>query len=163
MQCPYCDSPDHRVIDTRESGNGIRRRRECRSCGERFTTYERIAHARAAVIKRDGSREPFAQEKLAASIRRAFAKGEVSEDQIQSMAEEIERQVQALGRPEVASGIIGRRVLERLREAGDLPYLRYASVHRRLRDADSLVEEIAEFRAWKEREEELENQLKLSI
>lgn len=163
MRCPYCDSPDHGVIDTRESGAAIRRRRECLSCGERFTTYERIAHAQAVVIKRDGSREPFSRVKLAAGIRRAFAKDEVSEDQVQTMAEEIEGQLNALGRPEVSSRIIGRRVLERLREAGDLPYLRYASVHRRLRDADSLVDEIAEFRAWKEREEELENQLKLSI
>ena len=163
MRCPYCSYPDSRVVDTRLAGECIRRRRECPNCQQRFTTYERMATVHLKVIKRDGRRQPFDSQKLMTGIRKACAKRPVSAEAIEAIAEEVERNLYEMGRSEVKSTLIGRLVLERLRRLDDVAYLRFASVHRRFPDVDTLVEEIEDYKEWKKREAELEAQLRLSI
>lgn len=162
MKCPYCSTPDTRVIDTRETAEGIRRRRECVN-GHRFTTHERVAKAPLTVIKRDGGREEFVLEKLTAGMLKATANGPIPEERVREVAKEIQEELLDMGRAEVESAIIGSLVMRRLRELDPVAYLRFASVYRRYRDLDSLAQEIQEFKEWKQREEELEHQLKLSL
>lgn len=163
MKCPYCDRKDTRVIDTREVGEGVRRRRECKSCQQRFTTYERVAKTSLLVVKRDGRREPFDSDKLLKGILRACAKRPIPTETIEQMVKEIERELYELGRAEVESERIGKMVMTRLRELDDVAYVRFASVYRRFRDVDTLAEEIEEFKEWKKREAELEDQLPLEL
>lgn len=163
MKCPYCSSGDSKVIDTREARGRIRRRRECINCQQRFTTYEMVVTLPLAVIKRDRRHQPFESEKLVTGIRKACAKRPVSKEEVEGLAEEVERELYEMGQPEVESALIGKLVLERLRELDDVAYLRFASVHRRFPDVDTLAEEIEDYREWKRREEELEAQLRLSL
>lgn len=163
MKCPYCSSGDSKVIDTREARGRIRRRRECINCQQRFTTYEMVVTLPLAVIKRDRRHQPFESEKLVTGIRKACAKRPVSKEEVEGLAEEVERELYEIGQPEVESALIGKLVLERLRELDDVAYLRFASVHRRFPDVDTLAEEIEDYREWKRREEELEAQLRLSL
>lgn len=163
MRCPYCSYPDSRVVDTRLAGERIRRRRECLSCQQRFTTYEGVTAVPLTVIKRDGRLQPFDSQKLMAGIHKACAKRPISEEAIEAIAEEVERDLYEMGQSEVKSILIGRLVLERLRGLDDVAYLRFASVHRRFPDVDTLEEEIKDYREWKRREAELEAQLRLSI
>lgn len=163
MKCPYCANRDTRVIDTREVGDGVRRRRECKSCDQRFTTYERVARNSLAVVKRDGRREPFDSQKLLNGIVRACAKRPIPMETLEELVQEIEREVYQLGKAEVQSRDIGRMVVGRLRELDDVAYVRFASVYRRFEDVETLVEEIEDFREWKRREAELEDQLPLDL
>lgn len=163
MKCPYCAKKDTRVIDTREVGEGIRRRRECKNCQQRFTTYERVAKTSLLVVKRDGRREAFDSDKLLNGMLRACAKRPISTETLQQIAKDIERELYELGKAEVQSDIIGKMVAERLRELDDVAYVRFASVYRRFQDVDSLAEEIEEFKEWKRRETELESQLPLKL
>ncbi|MFQ6000976.1 MAG: transcriptional regulator NrdR [Anaerolineae bacterium] len=163
MKCPYCSSGDSRVIDTREARGRIRRRRECINCHQRFTTYEMIATVPLTVIKRDGRRQPFESGKLVNGIRKACAKRAISKEQVETLAEEVERELYEMGQSEVKSALIGKLVLERLRELDDVAYLRFASVHLRFPNVDTLAEEIEDYKEWKRREEELEAQLRLSL
>lgn len=163
MKCPYCSSGDSKVIDTREARGRIRRRRECINCQQRFTTYEMVVTLPLAVIKRDRRHQPFESEKLVTGIRKACAKRPISKEEVEGLAEEVERELYEIGQPEVESALIGKIVLERLRELDDVAYLRFASVHRRFPDVDTLAEEIEDYREWKRREEELEAQLRLSL
>jgi transcriptional repressor NrdR len=163
MKCPYCGKKDTKVIDTREVGEGIRRRRECKSCQQRFTTYERVARTSLLVVKRDARREPFDSEKLLKGILRACAKRPIPTETLEEMVKDIERELYELGRAEVKSDVIGKMVMERLRELDDVAYVRFASVYRRFQDVDSLAEEIEEFKEWKRREAELEAQLRLEL
>jgi transcriptional repressor NrdR len=163
MKCPYCGRKHTRVIDTREVSEGIRRRRECRNCQQRFTTYERVAKTSLFVVKRDGRREPFDSDKLLSGILLACAKRPIPTEIPEQMVNEIERELYELGRAEVESEIIGKMVMTRLRELDDVAYVRFASVYRRFRDVDSLADEIEEFREWKRREAELESQLPLDL
>lgn len=150
MRCPYCQEGDSRVIDTREVGNTIRRRRECTRCGQRFTTYERLSPVSLFVVKRDGRREPFDREKLYHGIYKACAKRPISEEQIEKLVSRIESELFALGKAEVESKVIGEMVMEQLRDLDDVAYVRFASVYRRFKDVDGLVEEIKEFKKWKQ-------------
>ncbi len=163
MKCPYCGKKATKVIDTREVGEGIRRRRECKSCQQRFTTYERVATASLQVVKRDGRREPFDSGKLLKGILRACAKRPIPTETLEQMVKDIERDLYELGRAEVESEVIGRMVMEHLRELDDVAYVRFASVYRRFQDVDTLAEEIEEFKEWKRREAELEAQLRLEL
>ncbi|MBI3286888.1 MAG: transcriptional repressor NrdR [Chloroflexi bacterium] len=163
MRCPYCAHLETKVIDTRETSESIRRRRECLNCQQRFTTYERVAKAHLSVVKRTGEREEFDLEKLAAGIRKAVAKRPVPPETPEVLAKEIEAELLDLGRAELDSGLIGSLVMRRLRELDDVAYVRFASVYRRYPNVESLVEEIEEFREWKRREAELEAQLKLGL
>ena len=165
MKCPFCGaSSQHiRVIDTREVIDGIRRRRECDQCDQRFTTYERVASLNLLVIKRDGRREDFDRDKLVKSMRIACSKRPVSSYAIEQAAQEIEARLYALGKSEVDSLRIGEMVMDHLQDIDDVAYVRYASVYRRFRNVDSMAEEIQHLQARKRREEELKNQIPLPI
>ncbi len=163
MRCPYCAKEDSKVIDTRESDETIRRRRECLNCGRRFTTYERVAQTSLMVIKQDGRREAFDRQKLLNGILRACAKRPVPMQAIESVVDDIEMQLHALGRSEVDSQKIGQMVMDRLRQLDDVAYVRFASVYRRFADLESLQAEIQRLRERKEREQEQKAQLKLAM
>ncbi|MEA3345768.1 MAG: transcriptional regulator NrdR [Chloroflexota bacterium] len=142
MRCPYCDSDDTRVIDTRHSGNSIRRRRECQSCGRRFTTYERAVLNAPQVVKRDGRREDWDFNKLLGGLRTACAKLPIASEAIERLAREVEVEVIDLGQQEVESEEIGSRVLEKLRDLDKVAYIRFASVHLPLADLEALKQEM---------------------
>jgi transcriptional repressor NrdR len=165
MKCPFCGASSQfiRVIDTREVTDGIRRRRECDQCEQRFTTYERIATTSMQVVKRDGRREEFDREKLVKSMRIACSKRPVSSYAIEQAAHEIETRLYALGKSEIDSLRIGEMVMEQLRDIDDVAFVRFASVYRRFRDVDSIAEEIQHLQARKRREEELKNQMPLPM
>ncbi len=163
MKCPYCGTNDTRVIDTREVGEGIRRRRECKTCQQRFTTYERVAKISLLVAKRDGRREPFDSDKLLSGILQACTKRPIPVETLQQMVKDMERGLYELGQAEVESEHIGRMVMSRLRELDDVAYVRFASVYRRFQDVETLAEEIEGFKEWKRRQAELEAQLPLEL
>ena len=144
MQCPYCDFEDTKVIDSRlsETKDAIRRRRECLSCGKRFTTYERREPLKLMVIKRDGGKEPFDREKLRAGLTKACAKQRVTEEQIELMVDEIEAELRDRRRHEVTSRRLGDMVLIRLRRLDMVAYLRFASVYRQYTDVDQFRSEL---------------------
>jgi transcriptional repressor NrdR len=144
VQCPYCDFEDTKVIDSRlsETKDAIRRRRECLSCGKRFTTYERREPLKLMVIKRDGSKEPFDREKLRAGLAKACAKQRITEEQIELMVDEIEAELRDRRRHEVTSRRLGDMVLIRLRRLDMVAYLRFASVYRQYTDVDQFRSEL---------------------
>ncbi len=141
MRCPACGSQDSRVLDSRpvEDGASIKRRRECPSCGKRFTTYEVVDNVPISVLKRDGRQEFFDKHKLAVGIKRACQKRPVDAEGI---ANSIEVELQNSIITEISSQKIGEMVLERLREMDIVSYIRFASVYREFRDIDSFMEEI---------------------
>src|SRR3989304_3370411 len=142
MRCPYCGYADTKVTDSRESDDGIRRRRECLDCGRRFTTYERV-QAVLAVVKKDGRREEFSREKVRAGIRRSCAKLPISAAEIDAIVEDVETALHA--RPassgEVSSSEIGDLVMERLRELNHVAYVRFASHYRNFLSLEELQSE----------------------
>ncbi len=142
MRCPFCSSEDTHVKDSRpaEGGAAIRRRRECASCGARFTTYERVQLRELTVIKRSGKRVPFDREKLARSVRIALRKREVDEERVEQMISGIIRQLESRGDPEVPSHVIGELVMEGLKRLDDVAFVRYASVYRNFREASDFCE-----------------------
>lgn len=144
MRCPFCGGTNSRVIDTREVGEGIRRRRECQDCGQRFTTYERVAKVNLMVIKRDGRREPFDREKLLEGLWKACAKRPIPSDQVEDIATSIESNLYRLGQSEVPSRVIGEMVMDRLRELDGVAYVRFASVYRSFADLQALKREVDE-------------------
>lgn len=163
MKCPFCNGNDTRVVDTREVADGIRRRRECQECGQRFTTYERVAALNLLVVKRDGRREEFDLDKMLKSMRAACSKRPVPQRDLQEAAREIEAELYALGRGEVDSLRIGELVMDRLRHIDDVAYVRFASVYRRFQDVGAMVDEITALQERKRREEELKRQMPLPL
>ena len=145
MRCPNCQGPETRVTDSRDTGEDIRRRRECLNCGVRFTTYERIQHAALAVAKRDGRREEFDREKLLRSVRLACVKRPLPTGALEKLVDEIENDLQRLGRAEVPASVIGDTVLTRLRTLDPVAYVRYASVYRDFDSLEGFVEEIQRY------------------
>ena len=143
MRCPKCGSRDDKVIDSRQSrdSSSIRRRRECLSCGYRFTTYEEIERSDLRVVKRDRTHEPFDRRKLATSIAKAFEKRSTSLLTLEEMVDDIVHDLETSGR-EVSSTDIGGKVLERLRGTDEVAYLRYASVHQRFQEAGEFVDAV---------------------
>jgi transcriptional repressor NrdR len=131
MRCPWCRADDDRVVDSRptEDGGAIRRRRVCRACGRRFTTYERIEEVGLLVTKRDGSTEPFDRDKLEGGIRKALAGRPISPIQVEQMVERIEGRIRRKG-PTVTSRQVGAEVLAALQRTDEVAYLRYASVYK---------------------------------
>ena len=146
MRCQFCGHPDSRVTDSREVENGIRRRRECRQCEERFTTYERIQSTALIVSKHDNRREEFNLDKLVNGIRKACAKRPISSKTIEKMVEDIETELQNLGQGEVPSEIIGEMVMERLISVDRVAYIRYASVYRDFQDIESFERVVKDLR-----------------
>ena len=141
MKCPVCNFADSRVLDSRpvDEGSSIKRRRECPSCGKRFTTYEVVDTVPIAVVKRDGRREFFDKHKLSLGIRRACQKRPVDSDAI---AASIESELQNSIVTEISSRELGELVLARLKEIDMISYIRFASVYREYRDIDSFMQEI---------------------
>ena len=143
MRCPYCQKDSSKVLDTNhDSQGGIRRRRECLDCGQRFSTYERAILATPLLIKQDGAREEFDREKLARGIRIACAKRPVSAADIDRMLGQIETQLQKLGKAEVPSRTVGDLVIAALKELDQIAYIRYAIVYLGLDDLHALRNEI---------------------
>lgn len=143
MRCPYCHNENSRVIDTsHDSRGGIRRRRECESCGQRFSTYERAILATPLIIKQDGTREEFDRDKLLRGIRISCAKRPVSATDIERLVGEIEAALQAMGRSEVSSRVVGDMVIAGLKELDLIAYIRYAIVYLGLDDLGSIRNEI---------------------
>jgi transcriptional repressor NrdR len=163
MQCPYCAREQNKVIDTRESDETIRRRRQCLNCGKRFTTYERIAQTGLMVIKQDSRREAFDRQKLMSGIVKACAKRPVPMEAIEAIVDEIEMELHALGKSEVDSQKIGLMLMERLRVLDDVAYVRFASVYRRFADLDSLSIEIQRLKEKKQREAEERLQVRMAL
>jgi len=141
MFCPHCKSTDHRVVDTRGAGDGIRRRRECHQCGGRFTTYEQVA-ASLMVVKSDGRREPYDRQKLLGGIRIACAKRPIAMADMERLVERVEEQLYNLGRSEVLSDAIGEVVLKELKELDLVAYIRFATVYLQLQDLYAVRNEI---------------------
>ena len=142
MKCPYCGSIDSRVLDTREVGEGIRRRRECQDCNQRFTTYEQVAKMNLLVVKRDGRREPFDRQKLFEGVLRACTKRPVSSEAIEQLVTAVETGLYNLGKAEVPSRVIGELVIERLRDLDEVAYVRFASVYRSFSGLEALKREV---------------------
>lgn len=140
MRCPFCRTDDTRVVDSREQSGGdtIRRRRECVACHRRFTTYERVEAVSLAVIKKDGRREEFNQEKLRQKLRVALTKRPVSEAQIDQVISRVEGELLAKNVREVPSEEVGEAVLRQLRDLDQVAYIRFASVYRQFADLDEL-------------------------
>lgn len=149
MRCPHCGHSDSKVTDSREVESGIRRRRECRSCGVRFTTYERVQSTALMVSKRDNRREEFNREKLFSGIRKACAKRPIASRTIEKTVEDIESELQHLGQAEVPSKIIGEMVMERLKNLDRVAYIRYASVYRDFQDIESFEQAVSDLRDGK--------------
>jgi len=144
MKCPYCYVPESKVIDSRATDNGasIRRRRECSSCGRKFTTYERVENMVMMVIKKDGSRQSFDRNKIASGIRRACEKRPVTAAQIDEAVSSIEMQVYNKFNKEISSIDIGELVMNKLQEIDDVAYVRFASVYRQFKDLNTFVDEL---------------------
>ena len=144
MKCPNCGADDDKVLDSRPARNGaaVRRRRECSSCGRRYTTFEEIAADETYVVKTDGRREPFDRLKIDRAIRRACGKRPVSDDQIRSMTDDIVAAIPAGA--EIKSSRIAELVMERLKETDDVAYIRFASVYRRFTDVAQFVAAITD-------------------
>ena len=146
MRCPYCSNSESKVTDSRVTDSGIRRRRECHSCGWRFTTYERVQATPLMVSKRDGRREEFDREKLVSGIRKACAKRPVSSRAIEKMVDEIETDLRQRGGGELPASDLGIMVMDRLREIDRVAYIRYASVYRDFQDIESFEEAVRDLR-----------------
>ena len=146
MRCPYCDHSDVRVVDSRDAAEGIRRRRECHFCGQRFTTLEQVQAAALLVAKHDGRREHFSREKVHAGVLLACAKRPVSVEDVDGLVVGVERELERVGRPEVPSALIGEMVMERLRALDRVAYVRFASIYRNFQDIDSFAQEVESLR-----------------
>ena len=143
MRCPYCQHEKSMVLDTtHDSRGGVRRRRECEGCGQRFTTVERPLLATPLIIKKDGTREEFDREKLMRGIRIACAKRPVPAATIDRLVGEIETSLQRMGRSEVSSRVVGDIVISGLKELDHIAYIRFASVYRSFKDVDEFKKEL---------------------
>lgn len=144
MRCPTCETRDTRVIDSRDLDDAatIRRRRECVACGARFTTYERVEAARLVVVKRDGNRQEFDRDRLAAGLRKALTRRPVPDGAAERAADEIEATLRAAGSTEVESSRIGELAMEHLRAMDQIAYIRFASVYQSFEDLATLKREV---------------------
>ena len=144
MHCPFCGNDDTRVIDSRlvADGNQVRRRRECAKCNERFTTFETAELVLPRIIKQDGRRQPFDEDKLRAGLLRALEKRPVSVEQIEAALGRIKHRLRATGEREVKAMVVGEMVMAELKERDEVAYIRFASVYRRFQDLNQFREEI---------------------
>jgi transcriptional repressor NrdR len=144
MICPYCDGSDHRVMESRvpDTKDAIRRRRECQTCGRRFTTYERVEEMPLIVIKSNGDREPFDHDKLLSGLQRACHKRPVPTAHLESAVRDIEVSLRNRLKQEVSSNAIGELALRRLKDVDTVAYVRFASVYRQFEDTDEFADEL---------------------
>ena len=144
MRCPSCESPESRVVDSRDLDGAatIRRRRECSTCGTRFTTYERVEAARLVIVKRDGTRQEFDRDKLVSGLRKALTRRPVPDGAPEQAADEIEATLRAEGMTEVPSSRIGQLAMAKLRDLDQIAYIRFASVYQSFEDLEALKREV---------------------
>jgi transcriptional repressor NrdR len=144
MKCPFCNHPESKVIDSRESKKGlsIRRRRECFSCRRRFTTYEKIEEIPYMVVKKDGSRQPFDGQKLLRGLLKACEKRPIPVRKLEEIVEEIENKVQERPDKEIKAAEIGHHVMEKLKALDKVAYVRFASVYREFKDVMEFKQEL---------------------
>ena len=144
MKCPFCGFKESKVVDSRpaDEGSSIRRRRECLQCEKRFTTYETVESLPMVVIKKDGSRQSFDRNKVLRGIQRSCEKRPVPVADMERMAAEIEQDLQNSLERETSTQIIGEKVMERLKSADEVAYVRFASVYRQFKDINSFMEEL---------------------
>jgi transcriptional repressor NrdR len=144
MRCPQCGERETRVVDSRDLDDSatIRRRRECAACATRFTTYERIEAARLVVVKRDGTRQEFDRDKLAAGLRKALTRRPVADGAAEAAADAIEAELRSAGASEVPSSKIGALAMDRLRGIDQIAYIRFASVYESFEDLEELKREV---------------------
>lgn len=145
MYCPFCAATDTKVIDSRlvSDGHQVRRRRECLECHERFTTFESAELVMPRIIKRDGSREPFNEDKLRSGLLRSLEKRPVSTEQTELSIDKLKSQLRATGEREVSSQMLGSIIMEQLKTLDKVAYIRFASVYRSFEDIREFGEEIA--------------------
>jgi len=142
LKCPYCLESETKVIDSRESDESTRRRRECLECGKRFTTYENVEFAPLYVIKKNGAKELFECEKIKKGVLRACEKRPVSAEQIELMLDKIESKLRAMHSTEIPSKAVGEQVIKHLKKIDKVAYIRFASVYKEFADVSCFHEEI---------------------
>ena len=144
MKCPFCGVVDNKVIDSRLSKDAdtIRRRRECIGCSRRFTTYEHIEDMPIMIIKKDGRREVFSNDKVRSGIKKACQKRNISMDVIEEFIDELERDLREMGAKEIPSSTIGEKIMAKLYKLDDIAYVRFASVYREFKDVNDFVSEL---------------------
>ena len=144
MHCPFCGAGDTKVIDSRLASDGaqVRRRRECVQCEERFTTFEQAVLVMPRIVKRDGTREPFHEEKLRSGVLRALEKRPVATEEVESAIERIQHRLHASGEREMPSRQVGEYIMDELRNLDQVAYVRFASVYRSFQDISEFQQEI---------------------
>lgn len=149
MICPFCGHSETKVVDSRDTNDGkaIRRRRECEKCEARFSTYEEMEIMKLTVIKRDGSKQEYDRKKIEIGIQKSIEKRPVSEDKIEKLVGDIEYEIQAKESNEITSKEIGKIVLDKLKEIDDVAYMRFASVYKDFKSADSFRKEAEKLEA----------------
>jgi transcriptional repressor NrdR len=144
MKCPYCQSLNDKVLESRQAddGNSIRRRRECLDCEKRFTSYERIEPRPLMIIKKDDSRQPFDIAKIESGVMKALEKRPVETSKVEALIERVEQHLYSLNKPEVPSSVIGNLIMAELEALDPVAYVRFASVYRRFKTVDEFVKEV---------------------
>ena len=144
MKCPFCGHEEDKVVDSRavREGTGVRRRRECLGCSERFTTYEYVEKVDLMVVKNDSRQEPYDRGKLVEGLRVACKKRPIDQKKLDAMVEEVEKRLYSLSKSEVSSKLIGETVMDVLRANDEVAYVRFASVYRKFQDKTQFVEEL---------------------
>ena len=152
MKCPSCSNLENKVIDSRlnKEGDSTRRRRECLSCGERFTTYERIEKTLPFLIKQDGRREEFDREKVLAGIKKACQKRPISIQEMEALVDRVEQYCQERGEKEMSAVVVGEKVVQELYQLDDVAYVRFASVYRSFKDVNEFMVELKDILKHKE-------------
>ena len=149
MHCPFCGADDTKVIDSRlvAGGDQVRRRRQCQTCDERYTTFETAELVMPRIVKSDGTREPFNEEKLRAGLQRALEKRPVSTEDVEAGVNRIMHQLRSAGERELPSRTVGEEVMKELRDMDDVAYVRFASVYRDFQDVSEFQDEIRKLTA----------------
>ena len=152
MKCPSCSNLENKVIDSRlnKEGNSTRRRRECLSCGERFTTYERIEKTLPFLIKQDGRREEFDREKVLSGVKKACQKRPISIQEMEALVDRVEQYCQERGEKEMSAVVVGEKVVQELYQLDDVAYVRFASVYRSFKDVNEFMVELKDMLRHKE-------------
>ena len=145
MNCPFCQTPDSKVIDSRvsgEDGDIIRRRRECEACQKRFTTYERVEEVLPMIAKKDGRRQVFDRLKILSGLKKACEKRPVSTETLEKMVDQIERTLQESGEKEIDARVIGEMIMKEVHSVDPVAYVRFASVYREFKDINEFMDEL---------------------
>ncbi len=146
MKCPFCQCGEDRVVDSRGSrdNKAIRRRRECLSCGQRFTTYEYVENTPLTIVKNDGRREPYDRQKIMNGLKMACKKRPISADTIDQIVDAIENQLQTMAEGEIRSQVLGEIAMRQLHQIDEVAYIRFASVYRKFKEVKEFLSEISE-------------------